>query len=340
MAVVLCSFLVTALAAFEVSRAKALAAPAPPAVVIGYPSPTPRIVPLLIAQEQDFFGKYGAAAEPVFVRNSQILIAGLAANNIHIGYTGGTTVLGAAAGGVELKMLAGFVNRQRSYLVVRSEIKTPGDLAGKRFGVQSIGGTNWMHAMLALKQLKLDPARDQIRILVIGDQTVLSQALEAGVIDASVFTSRTLSVGLNKKGFPALAELTPSVAATGIVAKKSYLEKDSHTLERVIKAFMEGLVFALTPGNKPYVLKTIMRRLKISDPALAEEGYADVAGHFESRRPYPSLDGLRNMQQLMRAQNPRLADIKLDDLVDNTFVRNLEESGFIAQLHLRHEQGK
>jgi ABC-type nitrate/sulfonate/bicarbonate transport system substrate-binding protein len=34
-------------------------------VVIGYPSPTPRVAPLWIAQDLDFFGKYGLTAQLV-----------------------------------------------------------------------------------------------------------------------------------------------------------------------------------------------------------------------------------------------------------------------------------
>ena len=159
-------------------------------VVIGYPSPTPRVAPLWIAQDLDFFGKYGLTAQLVLVRNNQMLTAGLAAGDIAVGYTGGTTVLGGAAAGVELKVVASFVSRGKGYLIVRPDIKKPADLAGKRIGVQSIGGTLWMYVMLTLEQLGLDVTRDRINLLVIGDQTIIGPALESNVIDAAVLTSR------------------------------------------------------------------------------------------------------------------------------------------------------
>src|SRR5215471_17014762 len=64
------------------------ASASPTKVVIGYPSPTPRVAPLWIAQDLDFFGKYGLTAQLVLVRNNQMLTAGLAAGDIDIGYTG------------------------------------------------------------------------------------------------------------------------------------------------------------------------------------------------------------------------------------------------------------
>jgi NitT/TauT family transport system substrate-binding protein len=311
------------------------AAAAPIRVVIGFPSPGPRVAPLWIAQDLDFFGKYGLTAQVVLVRNNQMLTAGLAAGDIDVGYTGGTTVLGAAAAGVELKMVANFVSRGRGYLVVRPEIRKPADLAGKRVGVQSIGGTLWMYVMLTLEQLGLDAARDRIRLLVIGDQTILGPALESQVIDAAVLTSRTYIPGLKQKGFSVLTEVTPAMAATGIVARKSLLQKNPETVENIMKALIEGEYFVLAPGNKTQVIKTIVNRLKLSDPSLAEEGYADAIKEFDLK-PYPSIDGLRNMQRLLAMQNPRLADVNPANLLDTTFIRKLDESGFLAQLQARY----
>ena len=39
------------------------AAAAPTRVVIGFPSPSPRVAPLWIAQDLDFFAKYGLTAQ-------------------------------------------------------------------------------------------------------------------------------------------------------------------------------------------------------------------------------------------------------------------------------------
>jgi hypothetical protein len=84
-------------------------------------------------------------------------------------------------------------------------------------------------------------------------------------------------------------------------------------------------------------VKTIMNRLKLSDPALAEEGYADVVKEFE-RKPYPSIDGLKNMQRLIALQNPKLANINAANLIDSSILRKLEDEGFLAQLQRRYKE--
>lgn len=313
------------------------AATTPTRVTIAYPSPTPRVAPLWVAQDLDFFGKYGIRPQVVLVRNNQMLTAGLAAGDIDVGYTGGTTVLGGAAAGAELKMVAGFISRGRGFLTVRPDIRRPADLSGKRFGVQSIGGTLWMYAMLTLEQLGLDVARDRIQFVIVGDQTVMMRALEANVVDATVLTTRTFSLALKQKGFNVMAEVLPAMAATGIVTRKSLLEKNSTTIENVMKALIEAEYFLLAPSGKAQTIKTIMNRLKFTDPSLAEEGHADVVKEFETK-PYPSLEGMKNMQRLLAMQNPKLADVNAASLIDNSLLRKLEDGGFLAQLQARYRE--
>lgn len=312
------------------------AAAAPTRVDIAYPSPSPRVAPLWVAQDMDFFGKYGLKAQAVLVRNNTMLTAGFASGDINMAYTGGTTVLGVAAVGGESKMVLGFVSRGRGFLMVKPDIRKPADLAGKKFGVQSIGGTFWMYAMLGLEQLGLAVARDKIQFIVVGDQPLMMRALESGVIDAMMSTSRAFALDLKKKGFNLLAEVFPPMAATGLVARKPFLEKNPAVVENVLKALIEAEYFLLAPSGKNQTIKTLMNRLKMSDVSLAEEGYADIVKEFEPK-PYPSLEGMRNMQRLMALQNPKFNELNPTHLIDASFLKKLEDSGFFAQLQARYK---
>ena len=57
-----------------------------------------------------------------------------------------------------------------------------------------------MGAMLGLEYLGLDPQRDNINVLQIGDQSVIAQAIEAGSIDAAALDG-VFSRRLKQKGF-------------------------------------------------------------------------------------------------------------------------------------------
>ena len=89
-----------------------------------------------------------------------------------------------------------------------------------------------------------------------------------------------------------------------------------------MKSLLEGIQFSLAPANKASVIKTMTTRLRIPDTNSAEAGYQDLITGVEAR-PYPSLEGLRNVQRLMKQQNPKVGNLKVDDLVDDRILRKL-----------------
>jgi NitT/TauT family transport system substrate-binding protein len=299
-------------------------------VVISYGAVNARIAPLWIAQEQKLFAKNGADAEVILVRQIQVTIGGISTGEVQIGYTSGSTLLGAAAGGLDLKMVAALNARVGYDLVTVPAIKTPNDLRGKRFGIQVFGGGLWMGAMLGLEHLGLDPQRDNIHVIQIGDQTILTQALEKGTIDAAALDG-VFSRRLKKEGFVILADLNRAnipYIGLGLVVKSAFARERPEALEGILKGFVEAIAFILSPKNKPVVLKTIMNHLRISDPAVAEEGFQDLVAGAE-KKPFPSVEGLRNMHRLLKIGNPKLANVKVEELIDDRILKRLDESGFI-----------
>lgn len=241
--------------------------------------------------------------------------------------------MAAVLGGADLKMIASLTNHLGYDLVAAPAIKTAKDLRGRRFGVQSIGGTIWMAGMLGLEHVGVDPRRDNINVLVIGDQTVLAQALESGQIDATVLDG-VFSRRLKQKGFTILSELFDSgipFSGQGLIVRAPYLQERRDALESVLKGLLEGIAFSLAPKNKPQVVATIMKRLKLSDASVAEEGYQDVIKSVE-RKPFPTVEGLRNIQRLMKLRTPAAEKIKVEEMIDDRILRGLEQSGFIARL--------
>jgi hypothetical protein len=76
---------------------------------------------------------------------------------------------------------------------------------------------------------------------------------------------------------------------------------------------------------KSSVIEVITKRLKVTDPALAARGYEDLL-QATDRKPFPSLEGLRNVQRLMRLQNPAVAGLKTENLIDGKLMKELDET--------------
>ena len=311
-------------------------------VIITHASMSTSAIPLWVAQRQNFFGKYGVKSKVVWVRGNPAQIATLASGDTQIAYGGATTALAAAVGGKELQMIASLSSRENLDLVARPGINGPKDLRGKRFGIQSIGGGVWKTATVWLEHFGMDEKRDNIQMIVIGDVTILSQALETGRIDATVvpgFLSRRLA----EKGFVVLGRCEetrlPSVGMT-VLVERPYLHQNMDTLQDVLKALIEGMVFITAPKNKTAVLETITKQFKLSDPVAAEGAYQDVFTLVrleEYRKPYVSMDGLKILQRLMKNQNPRIGEIKVENLVDSSVLKKIDESGFFEHLYAEYK---
>ncbi len=302
-------------------------------IVLAHGALNARIAPLWIAHEQKFFAKNGVDSTVILVRQIQIMISGLGTGEIDLALTSGSTLLGAASGGFDAKMVAALNAKVTYDLVAAPTIKTPADLRGKRFGVQAFGGGLWMGAMLGLESLGIDPQRDNLNVLQVGNQSVIAQALEAGSIDAAALDG-VFSRQLKQRGFNVLAEFGRANIPTiglGLIAKTALIRERQGALEGVLRGLSESVAFILSPKHKPAVLKTIMRHLRINDASAAEEGYQDLLTGLD-RKLVPSIEGLRNAQRLLKTRNPKLEGMNVQSLIDDRIMRKLDEDGFIARL--------
>jgi NitT/TauT family transport system substrate-binding protein len=286
---------------------------------------------LWVTQEKGFFAKNGLDVQSIFIPGSPTLIATLNTGDVHLGYTGGTATLGAAVGGLDLKIVASFGNFVQTDLVVRPDIKTAADLKGKRIGVTSIGGTGWMSAMLGLEQVGLNPERDKISIAAFGDQRVISQALESGTIQGASI-SGIFSRKLKRAGFNFLGDLEKiPLVGTSVVVKSDYLTSHQAVVRSALRALLEGHAFVLNPANKAAVIEIVSKKLGVTDPVAANDGYEDYVRRTD-KKGFVVLDGLKNIQRFMKLRNPKIGDINLERMIDESILRELEKSGFLEQV--------
>ena len=319
--------------AFMLVSRSVWAAPAPFKLILGYAALNARICPLWLADEQGYLAKYGLQVEQVYLRGAPTLVAGLASGDIQLGRSGGSATLAAIGAGHDFKIVATFSSRNTYDFIARPNIKRAEDLRGKKIGLTSIGGTTWMGVLLWLEHFGLDPQRDNILLQVLGDQNIQAQAVEAGIADAAALDG-VWSKKLKQKGFTILGEysdLNQRIVGQAMVAPHVFLNQRGDIVESYLKAEIEALAFALAPKNKSAVIKTLMKRLR-TDAAGAEEGYQDLLKGVD-RKPFPSLDGLRNVQRMLKMRTAKIGEIKAEEVIDARIMRKLDESGFIDRAY-------
>ena len=284
---------------------------------------------MYVAQDYGFFRRYGLDLTFVHVRSGPVGMAAVASgeSQLHSGSATGA-VLGAAAEGVDLVFVAGIINKLIGNIMATPKIKTPADLKGKVIAVTSASGGSWMFTTLALEYWGLDAKRDGITFRILGDESVRSQALLNETV-AATHLGYTFSAPLINRGFTNLADLAKlpiPFQSTGVLTTKRFMNASPDVVENVLRGLVDSLAFIAQPENKPAVLKSLMKGLRLQKVEQAIEGYESLPLLFE-KRIYPRADGVHNVIRLLGMTNEKIRKLKAEDLVDDRFVRKLEREG-------------
>jgi len=280
-----------------------------------------------VAQDQGFFRKYGVDFSLVQVRSGPIGIAALSSGESQLNWGSVSAAnIGAIAEGADLLFVAGFINKLTGTFVTNPKIKSPSDLKGKSIGINSLSGGAWIFTMLTLDYWGLVPERDKIQFRALGDQSVIAQGVLSGTVDAA-FLGYTYGKILESKGFHILADvekLPIPYQGSGILTRRSFVASSPTTIENVLRGLLDGLTFIHNPANKPQVMKSLAKGLRLRRIEDAEDGYQIMLGLYE-KKIYPSVEGIRNVIRLLGANNEKVRRLKAEELVDDSIVKKLEK---------------
>ncbi|MGE5217441.1 MAG: ABC transporter substrate-binding protein [Chloroflexota bacterium] len=288
-----------------------------PLVRIAHGAFSEKIAVMWVGAEQGIFRKHGVNVEVIAIRSGPQTMAALASGDIQIAYTIPGSVVSAAASGMDVAFFGGIINLAEGDFMGGKNIRSPQDLKGKRLGVQSIGGGTWSNSMLAIEYLGLEPYRDKITVLVVGDTPVLAQSLSAGLIEAAYLTYG-YSKPLKEKGFPLLLDMAKApIPYQGLApaTRRSYLRQNPQIIDALMRGFVESIAFIHKPANKEIVLKSLMKNLRLKNLQDAETGYESLQWMY-TLNIKPNIPGIANMQRLLALGNPKVKTVKVEDVVD------------------------
>ena len=303
-------------------------------LTIAYASIGTSAVPIWIAQDKGFFEKNGILPNLVYIGGGRVIIQALASGNVSIAQIAGPALVNAKLNGFNLRMIAGIVNLSSYTLFVRPEVKTVRDLKGKKLGLGTFGGSHDYILQRMLRHHGFQPQKEVFIVQMgIGADTDRFAALQAGSIDGTLLNPpQTLLAA--KAGFRAL--ITPDnlpipYQQQGIATTSEFLETNRNIARGVVKAVAEAIHFYKT--RKEESLDVISRRLRTSDAAALEETYREFAQKLHPRKPYPTVEGMTSILDSLKNQFPQSTSIKIDDLLDTSLVKELDESGYIDKLY-------
>jgi NitT/TauT family transport system substrate-binding protein len=290
--------------------------------------------PLWLAKEEGIFAKHGLEADLVAVRSAPLQVTALVSNEVQFVRGSASSMLTAAAQGAKLKILFSLFAERASYdFLVAPSITNPRDLRGKKIGVQDFSGLLWSLTMLSLREMGLDPQRDNINIQAIGDSTVIAQSLTTGIIDAAAL-DKLQSVRLQGLGIKVLYDLSRiPFPSSPFMSADAYIQKNPQAIENFIKALIEAST--IMRAQKERGLAVLQKHIKV-DRQLAEIGYKNL---LEDLTPYTfvTAKGLRTVQEIIALRDPKIAKFNVEDLLDQRILTKVVKSGYVEEVERKYK---
>jgi NitT/TauT family transport system substrate-binding protein len=293
---------------------------------------------LWVARDRGLFKKHGLDMQYILMPRNPLAIAALLAGEIDAAIVGPGHVINAASSGVDLIGIANLKQKLDYRFNTRPEIKRKEDLRGKRIAISGPGSTSHLQVLLALQELNVDASQAKIAFLTIpGTEMNRRLALETGGIDA---TSLTGSVGdiYGNKGYPVLYNSKNTGATlpqTMLVTTRRIAAAKPQVIEGYLKTMIEAIAVTLDPANKELVMRLQASNLRLTNPADAAESYHSVVNSYE-RAPHTNLEGMKRLHKLMTQITPGIGDVRVENVIDNSFMNKLETSGYIQSFYKKN----
>lgn len=285
-----------------------------------------------IGKDAGFYRKHGLDADVVYIGSTTISVAAILAGDVQVGNAAGSGVALAAVRGADLVSVACFINALVYELVVHESIRSPEDLKGKAIGISRFGSVSDVAARELLKAVGLRPMVD-VNILQVGGASDRAAAFARGAIAG--FPSPPGNVHLTRKTVPYrilvnMADLEkpyplPFICA---VTTKSYLARKRDTVKRAVMALVEAAHYF--KANKAATQKIISKYLRGANREYLEDAYRATAKLME-RVPYTTREGMRIQLEDALKVSPG-SRVAVDDLIDDSIVRELQREGFIDRV--------
>ena len=295
---------------------------------IGYPQPSGAMLPIWVMAETKLDQKYGVDLQNIYISGGARLTQTLVSGDIELAATGGA-VINAVLSGADLTYIAASVPTYGFSLYVRNDVKDVPSLKGKVVGLMTKGASTDHGLTALLRQYNLRSGQD-VKVLYLGGVREGLAALDRGIVSATTISAPTTLMA-RRMGYKELVNfmnLKIPYIQLGIVAHRAFLRQQP---ER-IKAFLRGYVAAIKVVNEDSDIskRALAKYLATGDSAILDEAYQAYRGVYP-KVPYTTDDQVRSI--LAVADHPRAAGADPKDFFDNRWLKELEDSGFIAELY-------
>ena len=287
-------------------------------------------VHLYTALDNGLFDKYGVKFENIFIRGSNQNLTALAGEEVQFTFCAADALIPGIAAGIDVKIVASPLVKLPYVLVTRKEIKRPEELKGKSLGIARAGDLSDRLSRAVVKKFGFNP--DAVTIRPIGgSQGERYVAMAAGIVDGVIITP-PLDVRAKNEGYNVLfrlIDLNLPFVYSSLETSYRMLRERTEIVQRVVAAFGESVRFV--EKNPEKAKASIAKAMRTTDPEALQSAYNAYAKEIVDRTMTVPGKAVAEAVELARESGTPVRR-KPEEIYDNSFVLNLEKSGFLKEL--------
>jgi NitT/TauT family transport system substrate-binding protein len=288
----------------------------------------------MYAVAKGIYAKYGLDVNLTFIDSGSQAITALITGDMDFCQVGGDAVINAAVAGADVVLIAGFIDTYIFSLMVRPEIESVADLAGRAVAVNTFGGASDSAMRSLLRSFDLIPDED-VTVLAIGGQNQRLAAMETGVVAATLVsvpqTAQARAFGYRQ--LVNMADLAIPYQYLGLATTRQRIDADRDTALRFVEATVDAIVQMKT--DRVGVIDVLADSLQLdreADADILNEAFDVLILGYMAEMPYPTIDGLQQQVAALAMENPAAADYDVAAIIDTTLLDELDQRNFRENL--------
>ena len=290
------------------------------------------MIPPWVAREAGIFYKHGLEVEVIATPSGVEGMSALIAGEVQFLQIAGGTTVSAALGGGDVMILGTTIDTFVQNLMVRPEIEKAEQLKGKSLGISRFGTSIDTGARVALRHFGLVPEKD-VAIVQVGSVESTVLAMQGNRVQAGILSYPSIARA-RKLGHRVLLDvgsLGIPYASTGMTTRGRLIREDPDLIRRYMAAQVEAI--ARAKKDKSYAMAVMGKYLRITDSEMLSEAYDIYVQKHLAKVPLPTIDSLRTVLDELAVRNPKAKEVDPRKFFDDSFVRQMQTSGFIDSLY-------
>ena len=300
---------------------------------VGYSAVSADQLPAWVAKDSGIFAKNGLDVQLIFFTGGTTAILALVSGDVPITQVSGPGLVSSVLAGSDAVFIAAGITSLNYVLMGKQGIKNNEQFKGGTLAISRFGSATDSIARFALRRMGLTPGKD-VTLIQVGSGPERLNALMTGKVTAAVINPPSSFIA-EKRGLTVLADVAQMGLVfqhTGAATTRKYIRENQDTVRRYVKSHVEAVHKMWT--DKEATIHALGKHMPGVERDILEQSYKNVMTEaLYPRKQYPSLEGLKTVLDEIAERDPRAKTAKPEQFVDSSFIRELDQSGYIDGLY-------